>query len=144
LEINKFFLENLRRDENYMLWMQANLIKIYCPYIEVKTHDNKLMGRFFYNQPCFQNTYEVYIFYESFFHPKVMVENPKIKPNHLIHLNSDGSLCLYHPNDYKYGTYQNLAFEIVPWTIKWIHYYELWLVNGNIWKGDEASHGIIR
>jgi hypothetical protein len=142
--MNKYFLAYLSQNERYMLWMQKNLLEIVCPYVEIKTKGNKLIGRFKYQQTYFQNSYEIYIIYESFCRPKVMIYKPSIRQNNQIHMNLDGSLCLYHPNDYKFNTYENLALEIIPWTIKWIHYYELWLVNGNIWKGREAPHGIIR
>jgi len=50
---------------------------------------------------------------------------------------TDGSLCLYYPNDFKWKDYMNLADYFIPWAIEWIYLYEYYLLTGD-WKHEEA------
>jgi hypothetical protein len=69
--------------------------------------------------------------------PKVFLIEPAItKPYHLY---NDGSLCLYHPNNFNWGDDKSIAKDLIPWTYMWIYYYEMWLSTG-IWYGDEYEH----
>lgn len=143
--MNKHFLRYSEKDKRYMLWVQTDLLRIHWPFVSIISMDKEVICRFvYYKKDCLKQSYEVIIAYKPFQRPKVVIINPTIKPSHLIHMNIDGTLCLYYPNDYKYDAHENLALEVIPWTIKWICYYELWLVNGHIWKAKEASHGCIR
>ena len=72
---------------------------------------------------------------------KSYISIPVITKNQFIHINSDNSLCLYHYRDYNPNKRFLLGSEIITWTIDWIYNYEEYLVNGNIWKGQEATHG---
>jgi hypothetical protein len=72
--------------------------------------------------------------------PKTYVLSPTISPNLSIHMYPDCSLCLYHPADLPYNYNFTYVSDIIPWLVKWVHYYEIWLRNGNIWIGPEAPH----
>jgi hypothetical protein len=76
--------------------------------------------------------------------PEVYILNPKITPRLGIHLYPDRSLCLYHPKDLPYDYNFKIVTDIIPWLSKWVHFYEIWLRNGNIWIGPEAPHGWLR
>lgn len=42
-------------------------------------------------------------------------------------------ICLYRGIE-EFNTYKYLANTIIPWTIEWLYYYELWLATGE-WHG---------
>jgi hypothetical protein len=71
--------------------------------------------------------------------PLVFVLKPGIVRGAL-HRYSDGSLCLYWPDEFAWSSKASLAETIVPWTALWLFYYELWLVLGE-WLGPESPHG---
>lgn len=83
--------------------------------------------------------------FEILYHPKypceVRIIEPTIMPSASIHMYDNGALCLYHYRDYPRDKQFVIATEIIPWAIEWTLWYEIWLRNGNIWKGPEAAHG---
>ncbi len=52
---------------------------------------------------------------------------------------SNGSLCLYYPEDFEWSDEVNLHETIIPWTAEWIVLYEEFLETG-LWAGPEAPH----
>lgn len=69
--------------------------------------------------------------------PKIFIKQPIIaKPKHMY---KDGSLCLYHWSNFKWGDDKSIARDLIPWTYMWVYYYEMWLSTG-IWYGDEYEH----
>ena len=95
-----------------------------------------------YESKNFKHKYKYVIFYNLLSgEVKCWITDPVIIKNEFIHMNHDNSLCLYHYRDYSVFKRFLIGSEIVPWTIDWIYKYEEYLVNGNIWKGKEASHG---
>jgi hypothetical protein len=69
--------------------------------------------------------------------PKVRVITPQLAPN-APHLYSDGTLCLYWPQEWRWRETAIIADTILPWTALWLYYYELWLDCGE-WLGP-SSH----
>jgi hypothetical protein len=71
--------------------------------------------------------YKVSILYRSERAPIVKMLNPLLveKPPHFYQ--NTGSLCLYHPCNYKWVSGKVIAKDIVPWTSAWIYFYEVWL-----------------
>ncbi len=51
------------------------------------------------------------------------------------------SLCLYHPDNFKWVKSKLVANEIMGWIAGWIYFYEYWLQNGD-WIGPEVPHGL--
>ncbi len=87
------------------------------------------------------DTYIVEIRYDLLFHPYISVLHPKIKPS-TPHMNRNGSLCLYHPNDpyhLKWTPNKLISETITCWTAEWLANYEFWLDSGK-WFGLEAQH----
>lgn len=42
--------------------------------------------------------------------------------------------CLYYPNYGEWKNYMYIADTIIPWTIEWLFYYEMWRITGE-WLG---------
>jgi hypothetical protein len=118
-------------------------IKKYWPNNSVSILNSVLiyvLGTF--ERKCFKHNYKYSIVYNPLNGMvKSWISNPVIVKNEFIHVNNDNSLCLYHFRDYSIYKRFLIGSEIIPWTIDWIYKYEEYLVNGNIWKGKEASHG---
>ncbi|NBI07538.1 hypothetical protein D3Z33_11820 [Senegalia massiliensis] len=84
--------------------------------------------------------YRVKILYRTNKKPKVYVLEPEILDS-APHRYSDNSLCLYYPDDLSFDQYSVIADTIIPWTIEWLYFYEIWLED-NVWWGKEAPHYI--
>ena len=73
--------------------------------------------------------YLVEIRYERNCAPRVFVTQPPLAGG-CPHLYRDGSLCLYWPEERKWGPRVLVALTLVPWAALWLLYYELWLDTG--------------
>ena len=85
--------------------------------------------------------YVVEIRYILLSHPYVSVLYPTLRPS-TPHINRNGSLCLYHPNDPYHLIWtpdKLISKTITYWTAEWLANYELWL-DTQIWFGLEAQH----
>ena len=71
-------------------------------------------------------------------HPRVYICNPEMLKN-APHQYNDGRLCLYYPKDQSYNNMSIIADTILPWTVLWLYYYEVWIQEG-VWWGPEAPH----
>jgi hypothetical protein len=71
--------------------------------------------------------------------PKVKVIRPVLVENPPHFYTQSNTLCLYHPNDYKWRKERLVAKDIVSWTAAWIYFYEAWLQH-KVWLGPEADH----
>lgn len=85
-------------------------------------------------------TYEVAIKYHIGGVPEVRVLSPQLHPC-APHLYEDGTLCLYWPEEWRWGRNAMIAETILPWTALWLYYYELWLDIGE-WLGPSSAHGL--
>lgn len=83
--------------------------------------------------------YKIKVVYRGDGRPKVFVLSPTLD-SRAPHLWPDGSLCLYHPNIFKWNARRLIAKEIMLWTAVWIYFYEYWKQSGR-WIGPEAPHG---
>ncbi|MFD2247538.1 hypothetical protein [Pontibacter ruber] len=82
-------------------------------------------------------TYTVSLEYRGSKSPIVRVLNPTLVENPPHFYSDSQSLCLYHPDNYKWKRENLVAKEIVAWTSGWIYFYEVWLQTG-IWYGPDA------
>lgn len=82
--------------------------------------------------------YQVQIQYAYPRSPRVWVFSPVLRSD-APHRYSDGSLCLYYPNDGSWTPALPIAQTFVPWTALWLAFYEVWLRTGT-WYGSEAPH----
>jgi len=92
-------------------------------------------------QPNGCNSYQIKIEWSAGNMPKVSILNKDIEPSDEIHMYKDSSLCLFYPPDLKWNNHLKVSDYIIPWTIEWIIFYELYLITGT-WLGKEAPHSI--
>ena len=83
--------------------------------------------------------YTVSITYRGSLTPLVKVLSPELVSNPPHFYKQSQTLCLYHPDNYKWIKEKLVATDIVSWTAAWIYFYEVWLQKG-IWYGPEALH----
>jgi len=87
--------------------------------------------------------YTVFINYRGNKSPIVKILSPTLVEN-AKHIYPDSkTLCLYHPENYKWKKENLIANEIMGWTAGWIYFYEVWLQT-NIWYGPEAPHNLTK
>lgn len=100
----------------------------------------------------FQMKYEVAVIWE-WQNPKavplVHVLDPPIEARpgtdfiDLPHLNydhqtpEDSALCLFDPDAGEWDSTMLIADRIVPWASEWLHFYEIWHLDG-VWRGSNA------
>lgn len=70
--------------------------------------------------------------------PKSTILYPAIQPSRSIHMYPDHSLCLSYNGDVDWNARTELYRYTVPWITEWIHYYEIYLINGGKWEGPES------
>jgi hypothetical protein len=101
--------------------------------------DNKVLRCSGYLKPdgC-NNQYKVLIEHVVGKEPKTTILEPSIKPSSKIHMYQDHSLCLSYSKDTKWTENTKVYENTIPWLVEWIIFYELYLVNGNIWEGKES------
>lgn len=85
------------------------------------------------------DAYRIRISYRLGGVPKVRILDPSITPSAAIHMYSNGSLCLYYPEEDPWKISDNLHEKIIPWTAEWLVFYELYKICGK-WLGPEAPH----
>lgn len=83
--------------------------------------------------------FKVSVKYRGDLKPQVKVIEPKLVENPPHFYKSSGTLCLYHPKDFKWTKDKLIAKYILPITSAWLYFYEVWLET-NVWYGPEASH----
>ncbi|MCD4664441.1 MAG: hypothetical protein K8R68_04155 [Bacteroidales bacterium] len=70
------------------------------------------------------------------------IVEPQIEHNDDNHLfPKDNSLCLYHKTDLTWDTSYHLYDTIIPWTLEWFVFYELYLISGK-WGHPFIPHKI--
>lgn len=87
--------------------------------------------------------YLVSILYRGDLSPLVKIIEPKLVESRPHFYENTESLCLYHPENYKWSSGKIIAKNIVSWTATWIYFYETWLRKG-IWYGPEAQHSTLK
>jgi len=83
--------------------------------------------------------YTVSILYHGNIRPWVKVLNPQLVSDPPHFYKSTGTLCLYHPDNYKWKRENLIAKEMVEWTRGWIYFYEAWLQYDE-WYGPVYQH----
>jgi hypothetical protein len=129
-------------DKRWDLVLQEMEVKRYFPEASVNRKKGILLIKMPFKNPGCHQIYHIGAFYRPNVHPLVFILEPYIKPFADIHMYAEGHLCLYDPADIGYRKRFSMAKEILPWTFKWILYYEAWLTNGHYWMGSETAHGI--
>lgn len=76
------------------------------------------------------------------YEPQAYVLSPDVqeladsqRPPHIYdHVKGITRLCLYYPGSNEWNSQSWLTDTMVPWTINWLRYYEVWLITGE-WEG---------
>ena len=89
-------------------------------------------------QPEGCGRYNIKIEYVAGLEPKSTILSHEIEPSKEIHMYNDRSICLYYPPDMAWNEKTHVYKYTIPWISEWIVFYELYLVNGNIWEGRES------
>jgi len=83
--------------------------------------------------------YEVEIRYHIGEIPRVFVISPELKkPNtakSIPHTYSNNEICVYFPNSGEWSADKFIVDTVIPWTILWFFFYEVWLATGT-WFGS--------
>lgn len=88
-------------------------------------------------------TYNFRITYDGKYSPDIHIIEPEIEYHDDIHMYPKGeSLCLYHPETDNLqwdSKVHNIYDTIIPWTLEWFVYYELYLITGK-WEHPFVPH----
>jgi hypothetical protein len=74
--------------------------------------------------------------------PRVFVRDPLLKlrlGRGCPHRHGDHEPCLYYHHGTEWNKGMLLADTIVPWTSRWLYFYEIWLATGE-WMGGGIPH----
>jgi hypothetical protein len=87
-------------------------------------------------------TYVIKMSYKNGGIPEVRIRSPLIPQSiwDRVHIYRNGTLCLYDHREQPWQWKDNLHEKIIPWTVEWLVFYELFLMCGK-WLGPEALHG---
>lgn len=92
----------------------------------------------------FSKTYTVMITYRLWESPRVWVIGDELEKLEAIDFphkyeidaeNKRVRICLYRYNEF--NVFKVIANTVVPWTVEWLYFYELWLATGEWFGGGE-------
>lgn len=121
-----------------VLLIQKKLIEEHYSFLTCKIKNEVLICTGFLQPPGCKNPYKIKIEYVAGHEPKSTILKPSIEPCKEIHMYNDHSLCLHYPIDMFWNEKIKIFEFTIPWISEWIIFYELYLVNGNIWEGRES------
>lgn len=117
---------------------QKTIIEKNYSFLQSTIQNNVLKCTGWLHPPNCNNFYKVLIEYVVGKEPKTTILSPDITPSRHIHMYRDHSLCLSFPPDLKWTEKSNVAELTIPWLAEWIIYYEIYLLNGNVWEGPQS------
>lgn len=129
----------------YILIREKKLIENNFDFLKCTIKEDKLICEGICKPTPLSITYKFQISYNGKSSPKVYVIEPQISYNDDIHLfPSDCSLCLYHSSDMIWDYKKHHLFDtIIPWTIEWFVFYEIYLITGK-WEHPFVPHSRIK
>lgn len=74
--------------------------------------------------------------------PRVFVVEPSlrlVKNCGCPHRHGDQEPCVYYHPGNEWRTDMLIAHTIIPWTSRWLYFYEIWLATGS-WMGGGVAH----
>lgn len=128
-------------NEDYSLLdqlVQQEMVLQLFPDCKTRIQGRTLLVDFKIEDPDYRQDYYIQVQYESQRIHKVVVLKPAITPSVAIHMYPDARLCLYYPPDISPFRKLWIARDLIPRAALWMCHYEQWLINGNVWKGEEA------
>lgn len=116
---------------------QAAFIRLRWPEFECSVRRGKLICTGPMQPSPSHHRYQIRVSYAASDIPKVIVLSPVLVPREpggtIEHTYPDGSICPFHPREWRPD--RLLAMTVLPWTCRWLHVYEVWLVTGD-WDAD--------
>lgn len=150
MAVKNFHKNRFKKIEQHLairiiLIREKKFIESHFEFLKCTISKNKLICAGKVKPSQYSMEYEIKIVYDGLKNPKVFVIDPEIKYNDEIHLfPSDKSLCLYHAetDDFYWDLKKHHLFDtIIPWTLEWFVYYELYLISGK-WEHPYIDHKI--
>lgn len=141
---NKFF----KKPKNVAL--QLLNLKLKYDYLDCELGKGKLIWKQRVRPSELSRTYDITVKYNGVT-PEVYLYNQGImtKKNEYIphcyrrHYNNENDeyvkLCLYYPKNQEWSRNMLLSETIIPWTIDWLYFYEIWRITGK-WLGGGVTH----
>lgn len=132
------FIRGSKYNKFALLVRQKKQVETHFKFLKCRIQNKVLVCKGFVKPQGCKNRYKVKIEYVAGCEPKTTILEPNIEPQKEIHMYQDHSLCLHYPPDLPWS--EKILFHeyTVPWLIEWIVYCELFLINGNKWKGLES------
>lgn len=126
---------------------QAQGLRKYCDTIRVQVHSPSHLEWVGRVQPApYCDQYKIRIHYRTNTRfvprPEVTVLNPLLELRDgkgCPHRYAEQKPCLYYPPGNEWRPDMLLALSIVPWTSRWLYFYEIWLTTGE-WHGGGIEH----
>jgi hypothetical protein len=124
--------------QSVLLYHKKNIEANY-EFLKCHLENNVLVCTGTITNPDYKNIYQVEIRCVEGYEPKTVIKEPMdIEPSLNIHMYSDHSLCLHYPKDMKWTGRTPIYKYTIPWLAEWVHFYEIYLVNGGKWIGRES------
>lgn len=122
-----------------MLWHQMMLIQQNYDFLKCRIEENILICTGWIVSNDYKNKYKFQLRCVSGAEPKsIILEPSNVEPCTAIHMYEDHSLCLHYPPDMKWSGWTHIYQYTIPWIVEWVHYYEIYLINGGIWEGRQS------
>lgn len=121
---------------------ESAFIKTNYDFIDIETKGSLMFCYGKYQPTPYSPIYKFRIKYNPYVKPPVVtISEPQIAYSDDIHMYpKDNSLCLYHKSDLIWDTNKHHLYDtIIPWTIEWIVFYELYLISG-VWEHPYVPH----
>lgn len=117
---------------------KEQIIDLY-PFLKCKFDGNVLVITGTIQKTDYKNVYQIEIRCVAGMEPcSKILEPADIMPSKEIHMYDNHTLCLHYPPDMKWSGRTPIYQYTIPWVLEWIHYYEIYLINGNTWEGPES------
>jgi hypothetical protein len=122
-----------------LLSVHKKQIEEHYRFLRCKFDGNVLVCTGTIKHPDYQNVYRLQIRCVAGSEPSCKILEPSnIQPSQEIHMYPDHTLCLHYPPDMKWTGQTQIYLFTIPWLLEWIHYYEIYLINGGKWEGPES------
>jgi hypothetical protein len=140
---NRFKSRERNQPIRIILIREKKLIELHYDFLKCRIKENKLICTGKVKPTKYSKEYSIKLVYNGMDVPRVYITEPEIEYNDDIHMfPKEKNLCLYHPEtDNFYWNFRkdNIHDTIIPWTIEWFVYYELYLITGK-WEHPYKAH----
>lgn len=122
-----------------VLSTQQKLLEKHFSFLSCHIRQQVLVCTGKLTDPDWKHVYHIKVECVAGREPKSTILYPVIQPSCDIHMYPDHSLCLSYEGDAVWNERTELYRYTIPWVSEWIHYYEIYLINGGVWEGPESK-----